>query len=85
MDKKKSNQQKSVMKELHCHNCKNYISTAMRCMSDYAYKTQYRGRTIYFCSWNCMRRWQRERGLTPEQLTDKSGINNEIRYYNSVK
>ena len=39
---------------------------------DYVYKMEYKGRLIYFCNWNCMRSWQRPRGLTTEQLSQKA-------------
>lgn len=63
MDKKKSNQQKSVTKQIECSNCNNKFSTFLMDMKEYAYKFQYRGEILYFCSWSCMRKWQRDKGI----------------------
>lgn len=74
MDNREHTLIKSVTKiltEHKCKNCKSEIQSIGYNMREYKYKMKYRDKTIYFCSWNCMRKWQRERGLTPEQLTDK--------------
>lgn len=57
---------------ISCEQCNEPITQMKYSMRDYQYRMQYNGRTIYFCSWNCMRKWQRERGLTPEQISAKA-------------
>ena len=56
-----------------CANCKNRISAVVS-LRDLAFKHHYRGRQYNFCSWSCMRKWQRERGQTVEQLNEKMFI-----------
>lgn len=60
-----------------CKNCGEHVVAV--CLNDYVYKMKYRNNTIYFCGWNCMRKWQRERGLTPEQISEKNRIDGTLR------
>lgn len=61
---------RKVIQYPHCKECGELVTPLS--IRDYVYKMNYNGKMIYFCNWNCMRKWQRERGLTAEQLSEKA-------------
>lgn len=57
---------------IKCKECKKIFCTEEYDMASYKYRDKLGGRYIYFCSYNCMMRYKREKGSIKTKSQKKS-------------
>lgn len=56
---------------IKCKECKKIFCTEEYDMASYKYRDKLGGRYIYFCSYNCMMRYKREKGQYKENIVEE--------------
>ena len=56
---------------IKCKECKKIFCTEEYDMASYKYRDKLGGRYIYFCSYNCMMRYKREKGQYKDKITEE--------------
>lgn len=56
---------------IKCKECKKIFCTEEYDMASYKYRDKLGGRYIYFCSYNCMMRYKREKGQYKDNIIEE--------------